>query len=553
MEYALGVDDFKITKTESVYVDKTMILEKITKSISGTSFLFTRPRRFGKSLALSMIDYFFDINKKEYSYLFNDLYVSKNNDLIEKYQNKFYVIHLNFKDVQSDNYEQQIKGVLSIISDFVYSFHYDMDNLGERDKIIFNRIKNLTASEQDIIDIIPIIMNLIKNNLNLDVIVLIDEYDSPIIYSRENGFYNKTISFFRSFYGKIFKSNINLKYGILTGVTQIAKESIFSGLNNLINNNILSNENEYFGFVDEEVQNLLKNSKLKIELDDLKSHYGNYKFGNNIVMNPWSVLSCLQNEGILDDYWVNTSSNSLLKEIINELKDNDELSNVFYNLIVNKDYYSSINPNIIFSDLLININNVISILVSSGYLTYGDANNNYSYPIFIPNIEIKNIFTREIIERFLIKKDLLFYSNLSNMIINDEVNNLEKFINEYLLSSFSYYELNNEKSYQIIVLTLCSIAFNNHLVKSEQNVGKGRCDIIVYPNKEENFGIIIETKYSKTKLSSSRLEALAKKAIIQIEENEYINDLKKMSSKSIYIFGFAFSNGKTKIISKKIN
>lgn len=550
MEYALGIDDFKITRTESIYIDKTAILEKIVNSISGTSFLFTRPRRFGKSLALSMIDYFFDINKKEYSYLFNDLYISKNSELINKYQNKFYVIHLNFKDVQSDNYEQQLKGILSIISDFLYSFNYDRNSLVERDKIIFSRIENLTASEQDLIDIIPIIMNLIKKNLNLEVIVLIDEYDSPIIYSRENGFYDKSISFYRSFYGKIFKSNPNLKYGILTGVTQIAKESIFSGLNNLVNNNILTKENEYFGFVDEEVEKLINASNLKVTLEDLKKHYGNYRFGDNLVMNPWSILSCLKNDGTLDDYWINTSSNSLLKEIINKLNDNEELSNVFYSLIVNKDYYSNINPNVIFSDMLININNIISILVSSGYLTCSESNN-YLYKISIPNIEIKNVFAREIIERFLVKKDLL-NQNFQSLILNEDIDNLEKYINDYMLSSFSYYELNNEKAYQIIILTLCAIAFNNHLVKSEQNVGKGRCDIIVYPNKEEDFGIIIETKYSKTKLSTNRLEALAKKAIEQIENNDYINDLKKMFSKPIYIFGFAFANGKTKIISKKM-
>lgn len=553
MKYALGIDDFKTIIEESIYIDKTSILEKILDSVSGTAFLFTRPRRFGKTLALSMMDYFLNVNYKKYSYLFNNLQISKRNDLVEKYQNNCFVIHLNFKDINEKSFMEQKASIASSINEsirFVYTDKY-LSFIPQEDLLLFNRIRDNNSTEQDLLDIIPTLMRIAKESFKLNVVVIIDEYDSPIIKANEKDFFNESISFFRNFYGRIFKSNLYLKFGIMSGVTQIAKESIFSGLNNLVNYNVFTKDNEFFGFTEEEVETIIYKSKIDVSLELLKNYYGNYHFGINIVFNPWSVLNCLQNQGEINEYWANTSENTLIQNIIELGKREKKFNDILYQLVTSKSITCYISQNVTLRDIYLNPTQIISLLIASGYLTYDEKNIDDTYHIIIPNKEIQKIFSREIVIQNSSLSNSSITTNFINAFKNNNINEMEKCINNYLLNAFSYFELLDEKSYQVMILTLCAITFENHLVKSEQNVGKGRCDIIIYPSKDNNLGIIIETKYAKSLISQNRLEALSQKAIEQIEEKDYIRDLKKAGASPIYLFGFAFSEGKTKIISKQ--
>lgn len=549
MNYGIGIDDFKNVIDDAIYVDKTNILSKILCSTSGSTFLFCRPRRFGKSLALSMMDYFLDENKSQYKSLFNGLAIEKDKSIIDKHQNKYSVIHLNFKDLRGDNYDSLIYGVKNKISEIYNDCSYLKDKLSGVDLKYYDSIINKTANDQDYTISLYWLCKLLGNNKK-KVIVLIDEYDSPIIASRDGNFYDKSISFFKSFYGETFKSNNYLSYGILTGFTQIAKESIFSGLNNLIVNNVFSFEEEYFGFVEDDINYLINNSKLTIDKEKLCNYYGNYLFGNNLVYNPWSVLNCLNNSGIYDYYWINTSENSLIEEVIETSKQSDNTLQIIYDIISKNSYRGYIDSGVSFKDLNQD-DELISLLVASGYLTIKEKKDDDTYLIGIPNIEIRKVFNKEIAKRYMNNTNKNIAYSLSDSLRNRNIEDIEDKINSYLLNAFSSYEMNNEKAYQVLVLTMCSMVFSNHLVKAEQNVGKGRCDIIIYPNYEDRIGIVIETKYYKSKVSNAVLNNLAIKALEQIEEQDYISDLKKMDANPIYTFGFAFSSKRTKIVSKE--
>ena len=549
MNYGIGIDDFKNVIDDAIYVDKTNILSKILCATSGSTFLFCRPRRFGKSLALSMMDYFLDENKSQYKSLFNGLAIEKDKSITDKHQNKYSVIHLNFKDLRGDNYDSLIYGVKNKISEIYNDCSYLKDKLSGVDLKYYDSIINKTANDQDYTISLYWLCKLLGNNKK-KVIVLIDEYDSPIIASRDGNFYDKAISFFKSFYGETFKSNNYLSYGILTGVTQIAKESIFSGLNNLIVNNVFSIGEEYFGFVEDDINYLINNSKLTIDKEKLCNYYGNYLFGNNLVYNPWSVLNFLNNSGIYDYYWINTSENSLIEEVIETSKQSDNTLQIIYDIISKNSYRGYIDSGVSFKDLNQD-DELISLLVASGYLTIKEKKDDDTYLIGIPNIEIRKVFNKEIAKRYMNNTNKNIAYSLSDSLRNRNIEDIEDKINLYLLNAFSSYEMNNEKAYQVLVLTMCSMVFSNHLVKAEQNVGKGRCDIIIYPNYEDRIGIVIETKYYKSKVSNAVLNDLAIKALEQIEEQDYISDLKKMDANPIYTFGFAFSNKRTKIVSKE--
>ncbi len=554
MAIAIGIDNFEEVISNSSYIDKTEILLKIVNASKGTTFLFTRPRRFGKTLALSMMEYFFDETRKDSSSLFDNLSIATYPDIRNKHQNKYAVIHLNFKDIRGDNYQIEFDGIRSIISEQFKKFDYLKEQLEENDINYFKKIVNLDhANEQDLGDSIYWLIKQINIKTNKDVIVLIDEYDSPIVRSRDNDHYEQIISFFRSFYGKIFKSNSHLYYGILTGVTQIAKESIFSGLNNLIVNNVLSIDKEYFAFSEKEVRYLLEKENIIDKLETIKEYYGNYIFGDNSnLYNPWSVLNYINNNATIDYYWANTSENNLIEEMVQYSLNKDNILTILFE-IIQGNIRSYLNQSITFKDFMSSSSEeMLTLLIFSGYLSIKKKYSDLSYDICIPNLELKTIFNREINKRFISDISRQYNFRLFDAFKNGDIDIIEDSLNQCLLNTFSSYEMKDEKSYQVMVLSLCSIAFKDHLVKSEQNVGEGRCDIIIYPSRDENIGIVIETKYYKSKVSETKLIELANKAIAQINNRRYYDEFDKFNPDKIIIFGFAFSKNKSKIIKEII-
>ncbi len=291
--------------------------------------------------------------------------------------------------------------------------------------------------------------------------MLIDEYDSPILKSR-GLFYDDAISFFRVFYGKVLKSNEYLKYGILSGVAQIAKESIFSGLNNLNINNVFTNDYEYFGFNEEDILFLVDKTNQNIDLDVLKLCYGNYNFGNNSIYNPWSVLNFLENNQEYSWYWLNTSENNLIEEAINYSNKDENVLNMIYKLVSSSSYRSFVNESVSFKDINSGIEELISLLIAAGYLSKSKKYEDGSFEIIIPNNEIKYVFKKEINQRYFKEIDNSYKFNLNDALKTGNINVIEDAINNYILKAFSYYDMNNEKNYQFLVLTICALTFNNN-------------------------------------------------------------------------------------------
>jgi len=550
MEFGIGIDDFKSVVEESIYVDKTFLLKNLLHSPRGSTFLFTRPRRFGKSLALSMMEYFLSDARASAKPLFAPYAIAKDPALCERHQNTYRVLHLNFKDVLGNDYDSMIQGIASKVA-LVYDQHRGyLDKLEEEKRESFERILRCRSSQQELIDSLRNLCSYIVRFEKKDVVLLIDEYDSPILRSRDGGFYDNAIAFFSAFYGTALKSNQDLCYGVLTGVAQIEKESIFSGLNNLVVNNVFSHGVEYFGFTKDEVSSLLEKAGLDNLKDEAETNYGGYRFGDNDVYNPWSVLSMVSAKGRFGLYWTSTSENSLIAEVLRSGDEDPELFDALYRLGSMNTFRTYLDQIVSFQDIHLGLAETLSLLVSSGYLTATESFMDGTMEIRIPNREISSIFYKEITLRYLTPSQRVAAFNLSDAFRSKDIHALSDALETYLLNAFSAYEMNDEKSYQVMVLTLCAVAFQSHLVKAEQNVGKGRCDIIVYPTKGDPLGIVIETKFYKSKVSSSALRALAEKALEQIHDREYASDLKKMGASPIHLFGFAFAKKHSAIVSQ---
>ena len=393
----IGLSDFKeIIEYDYYYFDKTKFIENILEDRSKVK-LFTRPRRFGKTLNISMLKYFFDVkNKDENRKLFEGLNISKS-EYFEK-QGEFPVISISFKDYNKNDWESGFKSIKSTISDIYAKFEDLMEHLNKRELKKFEDI----WLEKDEGDWEKSLLNLTKylyNYYGKKVVVLIDEYDQPIINSYIKGYYNKIIDFFKNFYGAVLKDNEYLEMSVITGILRVAKENIFSGLNNLEVHTILDSEfTEYFGIMENEVEDALKDFGLEYELEDVQKWYNGYLFGDTKVYNPWSIVNFLK-KGKLRPYWVNTSGNGLIKLYLEKLK--NEIFDEFSRLLNKENIFETINDSMTFGNLEANFEkNIWNLFFHSGYLTLAKKNNEDEEEVYlkIPNEEILKMFSKMFIE-----------------------------------------------------------------------------------------------------------------------------------------------------------
>jgi len=543
----IGIDDFSIAN-ETYYVDKTLIIKDLIDSNIGKSILIKRPRRFGKSLTLSMIDYYFDI-EKDSKKLFNDKLISKEDNKYKNYLNNYPVIHINMKNLSAESKESLISQTIDLISKIYrkYLFLLD-DNLLDIEKKEFNEI--LDKTNDDIYSYTTALKNLsslLEKHYNKKVIILIDEYDTPLDIAFQKKYYDEVILFFKKLYSATLKDNSSLLFSIVTGVLEVAKESIFSDLNNL---NVLSvlnkNFSSYFGFTKEEVIKLLTDFNLKIDIKEIEKWYGGY--GTNIeIYNPWSVLNLISNE-MFDQYWVNTGSNNTLIELIGQIPNSIKMLNEAIN---NKSAIFRINNSITCKDVYNNFNALISYLVQTGYIVAKPLDIYGNYYLILPNLEISYTFEREIISRGINEEQYNLAKSLKNAILNSDISLISDLLKKYVLSSYSYYELNREKDYQVMLVGILAVLFENYIVKSEVIGQKGRCDILISPKNEDN-GIVIELKKYKGRVASSRLKKFAEEALNQIIDKEYYLELKKKDVKNILLYSFIFDDNNVEILSKKI-
>ncbi len=545
----IGISDFKeIIENNYYYFDKTKFIENILEDGSKVK-LFTRPRRFGKTLNISMLKYFFDIkNKDENRKLFENLQISKS-EYFEK-QGNFFVISISFKNYDAENWESGFNMIKNEIKLLYNEFYLIRDNLNQSDLADFDAI----WLKKDNADWINSLFNLTRYLYEISgkkVVVLIDEYDQPIIDSYIKGNYEKCIAFFKAFYGKVLKDNNYLEMGILTGILRVAKENVFSGLNNLEVHTILDDEfTEYFGIMENEVEKSLEDFDLKYELNDVQKWYNGYLFGEKKVYNPWSIINFL-NRGNLKSYWVNTSGNGLIKLYLQKLK--NDVFDDFSKLLNKESILKRINNNMTFENLKTNFGkNIWNLFFHSGYLTLADKYDvmKKNASIKIPNKEILEMFSEMFIEIYF--KDSETFLDMTDALTTGNIEKFKFELNKILLENTGIFDvigIYKEQFYHGLMLGLILMLKNEYEISSNNFSGKGRYDLLLKPKNifERKEGIIIELKainIDNLKLNSEKIHekllSECKVALNQIEEKEYTSILKNAGIDNILKIGIAF-------------
>lgn len=544
----IGISDFKkIIDGNYYYFDKTELIKSIIGE-PGEVKLFTRPRRFGKTLNMSMIKYFFDIeNKDGNKKLFENLKISEN-EYFEK-QGTAPVISISFRNYDESSWGNGFEMIKNTISDLYDEFEFVKENLSARkkekyDSILFNRATEATW-KLSLLDLTKYLYEYYGKK----VVVLIDEYDQPIIDSYVKGYYQEAISFFKTFYGVVLKDNNYLEMGIMTGILRVAKENIFSGLNNLRVHTILDNRfTEYFGITENEVEKALKDFNLEFELQDVQKWYNGYLFGDIKVYNPWSIINFLNDEK-LKPYWVNTSGNELIKLYLKKLK--NEIFDDFSKLLNREDIYKRINENMTFSNLESNYSkNIWNLFFHSGYLTLGKKieDDGMCY-LKIPNEEILKMFSEMFIEIYFEDYEKFLY--MSNALREGNISDFEKYLKEVLLENVGIFDVSGvykEQFYHGLMLGIILILKNEYEITSNNFAEKGRYDLLLKPKNLEKRreGIILELKVVNAMENLSedkifeKLENECDIALQQIEEKEYDSVLKNSGVENVLKIGIAF-------------
>ena len=542
----IGISDFKkIIKNDYYYFDKTNLIENILNDGSEVK-LFTRPRRFGKTLNMSMLKYFFDVkNKDENRRLFEGLNISKSEYF--DMQGNFPVISISFRNYDEENWENGFKAIKGIVKRLYSDYKFLIEKMDEIEIEEFNSVRRgLDSVEWE-----ASLLNLSKylyEYYGKKVIVLIDEYDQPIINSYIKGNYEKAISFFKSFYGLVLKDNEYLEMGVMTGILRVAKENIFSGLNNLEVHTILDDEfTEYFGIMEDEVEKALEDFGLEYELKDVQKWYNGYLFGNRKVYNPWSIVNFLKN-GNLKPYWVNTSGNALIKLYLKKLR--DSIFDDFTKLLNKKSILKIINDNMTFGNLKANFEkNIWNLFFHSGYLTLAEKYNENDVYLKIPNEEILKMFSEMFIEVYFDDYEKFLY--MSDALRKGDISNFKKYLKEILLENAGIFDVSGtykEQFYHGLMLGLILILKNEYEIISNNFAGKGRYDLLLKPKNilEGKEGIIIELKIinGTENLSNDKIyEKLEKECEVvlkQIDEKGYSSVLKSAGIEKVLKIGIAF-------------
>ena len=536
----IGIDDFKTIIEDYYYADKTEMIESLLDDSAGVT-LFTRPRRFGKTLNMSMLNYFFNLkNREENRKLFENLYISKSKYMNQ--QGEYPVIYLSFKDIKALNWEKCYFMTKRLITYLYNEFEFLREKLNKKDLSDFDRVW-LDEKDADWENSLKNLLRYLYEYYDKKVVVLIDEYDTPIVSGYNNGYKKEVLDLYRSLYSTVLKSNTHLQFSVMTGILRIAKEGIFSGLNNLQVYNIFEEKfSEYNGLTEEEVLEGLKYYDLEYEINDVKDWYDGYQFGNTEVYNPWSIINFLKN-GKLKPYWQGTAGN----ETINELLDrgNKELFDDLEKLFRKETVYKKIRD---FTEFTADINEIWELFLYSGYLTTSGEQKNKEHPLRIPNREIMEFFEDRFIDRFTGN-----YQKFSDTIRYLRAGNIEKFgevLQNEVISSLSYFDTDkDEKYYKVFLIGIFVALMNDYVRLSERESGHGRADLILEPKKKENPGYIFEFKVAG---SEEELKSYAEEGFEQIEEKKYDIELINRGVTEIIYIGLAFYKKKIRIKYEKI-
>ena len=544
----VGIEDFeRIINEDYYYVDKTQLIEELLINRAPVT-LFTRPRRFGKTLNMSMIKYFFDVkNKEENKKLFENLKISNSEYMSE--QGKYPVIFISLKDLKEDTWEECIESIKDIMHKIFNEYSFLREKLNVVEKRQFDKIWEITGNERNFKTSLLDLSNYLNKYYGEKAIILIDEYDAPIINAFDKGYYNEAVNFFQTFYSSALKTNNSLKYGILTGITRIIKEGIFSGLNNLYVNTILSRDySEYFGLLESEVVEMLDYFDMKYKIEEVREWYNGYIFGESEVYNPWSIVNYVREKEI-KAYWANVSGNTLLENMLNHAGESvyEDLKRFTDGESIEK--YISDGTTI--KSLLSNDDEIWQLLLYSGYLTKDEKQEKESdsnvYNLKIPNKEIRKYFGNMFLNRFFgteVKTNILIKA-----LEGGDIKKFEETLGEIMINMLSHFDLDKEmeKIYQVFMIGLVGFLMGKYEIISNDESGYGRYDLAMIPIKSNEKAYLMEFKISKTKKG---MEESAEKALKQIDEKKYDTKLKARGIKNILKIGIAFYGKEVKVVFK---
>ncbi|QYR66542.1 AAA family ATPase [Fusobacterium animalis] len=536
----IGLSDFKhLIEEDFYYFDKTKFIDEVIKDGAQVK-LFTRPRRFGKTLNMSMLKYFFDIKKAEENRkLFKNLYIEKTESFKE--QGQYPVVFLSLKDLKATTWEEMERKIIIILSDFFSEYEY---LLNELTGISFENLKNIIYRKADIDELtttLKFLTKILYEKYNKKVVVLIDEYDSPLVSAYINGYYKKAKDFFKTFYSIVLKDNNYLQMGILTGIIRVIKAGIFSDLNNLSTYTILSDVyTDSYGLTEEEVEKSLKDYGIEAEISKVKDWYDGYKFGDSEVYNPWSILNFLRFKE-LRAYWVDTSGNDLINDVLKKItKDTVRALERLFN---GEGLRQNISGT---SDLskLLDENELWELLLFSGYLTIEEKIDQKNYILRLPNKEVKELFKDSFLEKYFGRGNKL--SDLMEALTENRIDEYEENLQEILLTSVSYNDTKkgNEAFYHGLIMGMGLYLEGEYITKSNIESGLGRYDFSVEPKNKNKRAFIMEFKSTD---SVEKLEEVSKEALEQIEAKKYDVSLKQNGIKELTYIGIAFCGKKIKI------
>ena len=548
----VGISDYVRAQSEYYYVDKTLLIKEFLDRKTFVS-LFTRPRRFGKTLNMDMLRVFFEISDEDTSRYFVDKAIWKCGAEYRKHQGKYPVIFLTFKDVKYDSWEATFAKIAGLLQE-EFGRHSELknsDKLEKYEKDYYEKVLDGQANEVELSASLQKLSKMLAAHYGKAPIIIIDEYDTPIQEGYSKEFYDEIIGFMRNFFSGAFKDNGNLSYGFLTGILRIAQESVFSGLNNLTVNSVMDEEYDgFFGFTESEVKEMLRLYGAEDKEEELRNWYDGYFFGNKEIYNPWSVINYLSRGCLPQAYWVNTGKNEILEDVLKSTT--DDITEKLYSLLQGERVIAKIDQNVVYRSLTEDPANIYSLLLVAGYLKapkkelQGDGA--WLCEVSIPNREIAAVYKSEILSHLMQIGAMgrATANKIAESLYAHDSRKLQDGIGEYMKKSISFYDAGAEGFYHGLVLGLVALMDNQYKIRSNRESGDGRYDISMFPRDSKFPGIIMELKWDKD-LNENELDSLSADALHQINEKGYDTEMRDVGIADIIKCGIAFSGKRVKI------
>nr|WP_165379530.1 AAA family ATPase [Rickettsiales endosymbiont of Peranema trichophorum] len=555
MKLPVGVSDFrKIATGNYVFTDKTLLIKEVMED-GADIILVTRPRRFGKTLNLSMLYYFLDLSQPKDENLFEKLNIGQDRAFCEEHQNKYPVIFISFKDVKKSQYEDAYANIVSLISRLYGQHRYLLESgcLSDNEKRVFNRLLYKTSKRSEIEESLQCLCLYIQRYCGKNPIILIDEYDTPIQEGYLEDYYNEITELMRGILGQALKDNSYLTKAVVTGITRISQESLFSGLNNISVYSMLRERlGQYFGFTEDEVVKLLQKTKRSVTISEIKEWYNGYQIGKHVLYNPWSIINCLDNEGILKEYWVNTSGNGLIGDLLESA--GAEVKKEFEELLQGKVITQVLSENLVFPEIEEKPEALWSLLLYAGYLKVlgRRLEEETIVELCIPNKEVSFVYSRAIKGWFSKATRVGSYDSFVRSLMDGDMQRFELYIASYIMQSGSYFDFNKntpEQVFHVFILGLVVGLRGEYYIRSNQESGLGRFDVVMLPKRSERGGILLEFKATD---DPKKLRAKAKEGLKQVKDKQYLELFKQNGVNEVLAIGLAFCGKQLCLVSEKL-